>query len=111
MIINEIDTLFARQKMENEKKLPHAKALLTKERRPVTMLVDIESSCNVLQKGYCRKHGLVTQHCKKELIDFNASTNFVVGMVEVLISIRKWKVLLLFYVLDLGTTLLRGTHG
>lgn len=41
--------------LENEKKLLHAKALITKERRSITMFIDTESSCNVLQKGYCRK--------------------------------------------------------
>lgn len=85
-----------------EKKLLHAKALLKEERKPVTVLVDTGSSCTIIQRGYCKKHGLVVQPCKKELTGFNGSTSLVVGMVNVLVAVGKWKAMLPFYVLDYG---------
>lgn len=65
MINNKMNTVLAWQETESQNKLLHAKALLTKERQLVTVLVDIESSSNMLQKGYCCKRGLVIQSCKK----------------------------------------------
>lgn len=83
----------------------HVKALLTEERRLVTVLVDTRSSCNVLQKEYYRKHGMMIQPCKKELIDFNYSISFALGFVNVLVVIKKWKAFIPFYVLDYRTNL------
>lgn len=72
----------------------------------MTTLMNNSSSFNVLKKGYCCKHGLVIQPFKKELTNFNGSINFVVGLVEVLVAIEKWKAILPFYVLDHGTHLI-----
>lgn len=51
-------------------------------------------------KGYCKKHELVIQPCKKKLNGFNGYTSLVVGLVHVLVAIGKWKAVLSFYVLD-----------
>lgn len=72
------------------------------EKKLVTMLIDIGSSCNILQKSYCRKHGLVVHPCEKKLTGFNGSTITVWGMIDVLVNIWKWRSLLLLYVLDYG---------
>lgn len=88
---------------DTEKKLLHAKALLTKERKPVIVLIDTGSSRNILQKGCCKKHGLVVQPCKKELTGFNVSTSRVLGLVNVLVNIGKCSSVLSFYVLEYGT--------
>lgn len=51
-------------RQETNKNLLHAKALLTKEIKPIIVLIATRSSCNILQKGYCTKHGLVVQPCE-----------------------------------------------
>lgn len=78
----------------------HVKAFLIEERRIVTPLIDTGSSCNILQRGYCCKHGLMIQPCKKELAGFNGAICSIAGMVEIMLAIRKWKAILPFYVLD-----------
>lgn len=75
---------------EKENKLLHVKALLTTKRKPIIVLIDTGSSCNILQKSYCKKHGFVVQPCEKELTGFNGSTSKVLGLVNVLVSIGKW---------------------
>lgn len=85
---------------DTDKNLLHAKALLTKERKSVTVLIDTRSSCNILQKRYYKKHGFVVHLCQKELNGFNGSTSKVLGPVKVLVSIKKWSALLPFYVLE-----------
>lgn len=81
--------MLVRQEDEGGKKLLHAKALLANERRPITVLVDTGSSCNILQRGNDCKHDLVIQPCNEELKGFNGSKSSVVGMAKVLVAIRK----------------------
>lgn len=89
MIKNEVETWTVGLESCEKKKLFHVKTPITKERRPVTALIDTNSSCNMIQKGYYRKHGLVIQPCKKQLTGFNGSISSVSGMVEILLSIGK----------------------
>lgn len=84
----------------------HANALLPAKRKPVTILIDTSSFCNILQKGYYKEHGLVVQLCEKKLKGLNGSTSKVMSMVNVLVNIAKWSFFSAFYVLNYGTDLI-----
>lgn len=77
---------------ESEKILLHARVPFDEKEKPVVVLIDTGSSCNVLQKGYSKKHDLLAQPCKNKLTGFNGSTSVVMGLVHVLVPAKKWKV-------------------
>lgn len=89
----------------------HSWASLIAERKPVTVLVHTSSSCNILQRGYCKKHGFVVHPYQKELTGFNGSTSKALGLVHVLINIGKCSSVLPCYILNYGTHLIIGYSG